>query len=186
MFTRRPPILLPLALIAWLSFGAASYGTTLQVTPSLDVALTSGTFRGVANPNGTDAWLGIPFAQPPIGPLRFKAPLSIVQPLQTIQDASQFGDACPQPPSSILGANMSENCLFLNVCCVAFDSERLAKELCKCFVGMAANRNFRSRATSCVGLVLCMSILTVTSLAFPYASGVGRSVYHQVPSTNLP
>ncbi|KAG9314834.1 Alpha/Beta hydrolase protein [Chiua virens] len=75
----------------------------------------SGTFRGVVNANGTDAWLGIPFAQPPIGPLRFKAPVHITQPLQGIQDTSRFGHAYHQPPSSRLSANMSENCLFLNV-----------------------------------------------------------------------
>ena len=115
MFVRRPSFR-ALSLAACL-FGAASYETALGV-PSLDVTLTSGTFRGVANSNRTDAWLGIPFAQPPIGPLRFKAPLPITQPSQVIQDASRFGDACPQPPSSTLGANMSENCLSLNVCCI--------------------------------------------------------------------
>ncbi|KAF9230523.1 alpha beta-hydrolase [Melanogaster broomeanus] len=31
----------------------------------LDITVTSGTFRGVANTNGTDSWFGIPFAQPP-------------------------------------------------------------------------------------------------------------------------
>ncbi|KAF9231006.1 alpha beta-hydrolase [Melanogaster broomeanus] len=60
-------------------------------------------------------WFGIPFAQPPVGSLRFKAPLPITQSLQGIQDASQFGDACPQLLGSSLGANMSENCLVLNV-----------------------------------------------------------------------
>lgn len=113
MFLRRPT-----ARLLWLAACVLGFAPqeTLLASPSLDIALTSGTFRGVTNPNGTDAWLGIPFAQPPIGPLRFKAPLRITQPLQGIQDASKFGDACPQPPSSILGANMSEDCLFLNVC----------------------------------------------------------------------
>ena len=114
MFLRRLSTIRLLSLATYL-FGATSHETALAA-PSLDVTLTSGTFRGVTNSNGTDAWLGIPFAQPPIGPLRFKAPVPITQPLQDIQNASQFGDACPQPPSSILGANVSENCLFLNVC----------------------------------------------------------------------
>ncbi|KAF8434092.1 alpha beta-hydrolase [Boletus edulis BED1] len=113
MFAMRRPSVRLLSLAACL-FGAASHRTVLA-DPSLDVTLTSGKFRGVTNSNGTDAWLGIPFAQPPIGPFRFKAPVPISRPCQGIQDASQFGDACPQPPSSILGANMSENCLFLNV-----------------------------------------------------------------------
>jgi hypothetical protein len=118
MFVRRPSIR-ALSMAACI-FGAASYETVLAV-PSLDVTLTSGIFRGVANSNGTDAWLGIPFAQPPIGPLRFKAPLPITQLSQVIQDASRFGDACPQPPSSTLGADISENCLFLNVCSISLE-----------------------------------------------------------------
>lgn len=125
----RPPTqAILLFALAYLGLGSASHEATLQVVPSLDVTLTSGTFRGVANLNGSDAWLGIPFAQPPIGSLRFKAPLPITQPSETIQNASQFGDACPQPPSSILGANMSENCLFLNVCSVALDSKTSCTE----------------------------------------------------------
>ncbi|KAH7928068.1 alpha beta-hydrolase [Leucogyrophana mollusca] len=83
--------------------------------PSLDVVTTSGNFRGVANANGTDSWLGIPYAQPPTNALRFKAPVPVTAVSQQVQDASQFGDACPQPPSSSLGANMSENCLNLNI-----------------------------------------------------------------------
>lgn len=124
MFAGRPFIHL-LSLAGGL-FGAI-FPETVLAASSLDVNLTSGTFRGVSTSNGTDAWLGIPFAQPPIGPLRFKAPHPITQPSQVIQDASQFGDACPQPPSSILGANMSENCLFLNVCSTIL--ECLGKDL---------------------------------------------------------
>ncbi|KAH7912797.1 alpha beta-hydrolase [Hygrophoropsis aurantiaca] len=84
-------------------------------TSSLDVVTTTGTFRGQSNANGTDSWLGIPYAQPPVGTLRFKAPVPILQVPQQVQDASQFGDACPQPPSTSLGATMSENCLNLNI-----------------------------------------------------------------------
>ncbi|KAA1469629.1 alpha/beta-hydrolase [Dentipellis sp. KUC8613] len=64
----------------------------------------SGTFRGVATPNNTERWLGIPYAEPPVGSLRFKAP-----------NATSFGDACPQPPSDSLGAPTGEDCLFINV-----------------------------------------------------------------------
>lgn len=88
-----------------------------QASPGPVVQLTSGTFRGVSAgaPNNTDKWLGIPFAQPPVGNLRFKAPVAITHPSRAVQDASQFGDACPQEPSDSLGAPMSEDCLFLNV-----------------------------------------------------------------------
>ena len=81
---------------------------------NLTVATTSGTFQGVTTENGTDRWLGIPFAQPPVGNLRFKAPVPITSPLAGVKEATSFGDACPQPPGD-LGAPMSEDCLYLNV-----------------------------------------------------------------------
>ncbi|KAF9223918.1 alpha beta-hydrolase [Gyrodon lividus] len=108
MFTLRFSALVSLACLT----GVHTATTSSTI---LDVTLTSGTFRGVINTNGTESWLGIPFAQPPVGSLRFKAPLPILQSLQGIQNASEFGDACPQPPSPSLGADMSESCLFLNV-----------------------------------------------------------------------
>ncbi|KAJ7188969.1 alpha/beta-hydrolase [Mycena filopes] len=87
---------------------------SVAVAASLDVSLNIGTFRGVSTANGTEKWLGIPFAQPPVGPLRFKAPVPIAKALKGIQNASKFGNACPQPPIS-LGAPIAEDCLFLNV-----------------------------------------------------------------------
>ena len=81
------------------------------VVPSPLVNLSSGTFRGLTV-NGTDRWLGIPYAQPPVGSLRFKAPLPISRPAEGIQDAFQLSHACPQPPTT---APISEDCLYLNV-----------------------------------------------------------------------
>ncbi|KAE9402451.1 alpha/beta-hydrolase [Gymnopus androsaceus JB14] len=88
----------------------------LVQSASLEVKLTSGTFLGVSTPNGTDQWLGIRYGTPPVGDLRFKAPVAITQPnTTTVQDASTFGNACPQRPATDLGAPLSEDCLFLNV-----------------------------------------------------------------------
>ena len=81
----------------------------------LVVNITSGSFRGVLTSNDTDRWLGIPFAQPPVGNLRFKAPVPVTQAPSDIRNASAFGNACPQLPSSSLGVSMSEDCLYLNV-----------------------------------------------------------------------
>ncbi|KAI0778729.1 alpha/beta-hydrolase [Trametes elegans] len=80
----------------------------------LTVRTTSGTFRGIST-NVTDRWLGIPFAQPPTGPLRFKAPVPIANASRAVKDAVAFGNACPQAPSNSLGAPLSEDCLFLNI-----------------------------------------------------------------------
>ena len=97
-------LLLPLSVLA----AAAAPGP-------LQLRLTSCTFRGLNLSNGTDRWLGIPFARPPVGPLRFKAPVSITKPPLAVKNAFTFGDACAQVPSDTLGAPQSEDCLSLNV-----------------------------------------------------------------------
>ncbi|KAK0213939.1 alpha/beta-hydrolase [Armillaria fumosa] len=84
------------------------------VRSSLDVQLPSGAFTG-QTVNGLDRWLGIPFALPPVGDLRFKAPVPVPTNSSRIQrDATTFGDACPQLPGN-LGASIGEDCLFLNI-----------------------------------------------------------------------
>ncbi|TBU37595.1 alpha/beta-hydrolase [Dichomitus squalens] len=94
-----------------LLLSSAAYGSL----HSLDIQTTAGFFRGVTTANGTEHWLGIPFAQSPIGSLRFKAPVSFLNRSTAVQDASTFGSACPQVPSTSLGAPQSEDCLFLNI-----------------------------------------------------------------------
>lgn len=79
------------------------------------VNLDIGPFRGLTA-NATDVFLGVPYAQPPVGHLRFVAPQPITTRTNDIRDAVQFGNACPQPPNiTSLGANIGEDCLFLNV-----------------------------------------------------------------------
>jgi para-nitrobenzyl esterase len=65
------------------------------------------------------SWLGIRYAEPPVGWLRFKAPVP-VKPWEDIYDATKFGFAAPQPPPSPIeftgkGEKKSEDCLFLNI-----------------------------------------------------------------------
>lgn len=84
---------------------------------SVRVTLESGIFSGIVT-SGTERWLGVPYAQPPTGALRFKAPLYPKPSPGRLHNASQFGNACPQPPSgeyTNLGAPISEDCLVLNV-----------------------------------------------------------------------
>lgn len=63
---------------------------------------------------------GIPYAKPPIGPLRWRMPEPL-EPWSGLRDATKFGPICPQAPTQIetlmggsLGAQ-SEDCLYLNV-----------------------------------------------------------------------
>ncbi|KAL2129594.1 hypothetical protein VTI74DRAFT_7548 [Chaetomium olivicolor] len=58
------------------------------------VTISSGTIVG-ASRLATEAFNGIPFAQPPVGPLRFKPPVKLTQSLGVF-DASGIAPACPQ------------------------------------------------------------------------------------------
>jgi carboxylesterase type B len=59
-----------------------------------------------------DAFLGIPFAQPPTGPLRWRWPTSLNQSFSEVRDATQQGHSCMQFRGNF---TMSEDCLNLNV-----------------------------------------------------------------------
>jgi para-nitrobenzyl esterase len=69
---------------------------------------------------GVQVYRGIPFAAPPVGDLRWKAPQPPA-PWQGIREAKNFGNACWQtqyPAGSIYQAKLpplSEDCLYLNV-----------------------------------------------------------------------
>ncbi|MDQ0492850.1 carboxylesterase/lipase family protein [Paenibacillus brasilensis] len=88
---------------------------------SIIVHTRLGQLRGESG-NGYHVWKGIPYAQPPVGALRFHAP----QPLKAWKDvraATRFGPICPQPLPSAdsMAGNLveppeqSEDCLYLNV-----------------------------------------------------------------------
>lgn len=63
---------------------------------------------------------GIPYAKPPIGPLRWHMPQAI-EPWSGVRDATRFGPIAPQAPTqieSLMGGSIgeqSEDCLYLNV-----------------------------------------------------------------------
>jgi para-nitrobenzyl esterase len=74
-----------------------------------------------ANTDGTvRAYLGIPYASPPIGELRWRPPQSVV-PWPALYEAIGYGPACPQPdyPATSIYPSpteeQSEDCLYLNV-----------------------------------------------------------------------
>jgi para-nitrobenzyl esterase len=66
------------------------------------VRTAAGQVRGRAE-NGVAVFRGIPFAQPPVGPLRFAAP-EPARPWDGVRDAAMFGP--PPPQSGLLPALM--------------------------------------------------------------------------------
>ena len=81
------------------------------------VGTANGAVRGVAGPSSggaVDEFLGIPYAAPPVGALRWQPP----QPAASwsgVRDATKFAPHCPQLASPFGQASTSEDCLFLNV-----------------------------------------------------------------------
>ena len=83
------------------------------------VRIDSGLVEGALNPDtGVHLFLGLPFAAPPVGELRWKPPQP-VSPWKDVRKADKFGPRTMQPP--IFGDmvfrsdGMSEDCLYLNV-----------------------------------------------------------------------
>jgi para-nitrobenzyl esterase len=73
----------------------------------------TGPVVGVTTP-AMHKFLGIPYAEPPVGPLRW-APPEAHAPWTAPRDASAFGSRCAQTPSPFGEVSSSEDCLSLNV-----------------------------------------------------------------------
>jgi para-nitrobenzyl esterase len=92
-----------------------------------NTATTSfGRLRGTAD-DGVVAFRGIPYAQPPIGPLRF-APPARLKAWSGVRSAERFGPAPIQTAAAALGERLvgdtDEDCLSLNVWTPAIDDRR--------------------------------------------------------------
>ena len=105
-------------IIAIASAGPSARSATAAVpvavscAPGTDVQTTNGPVCGIV-PNGVNEWLGIPYAAPPVGDLRWQPPQPPT-PWTTTLQATSFGNECAQyfPPFPSGG---SEDCLFVNV-----------------------------------------------------------------------
>ena len=76
-----------------------------------------GTFNGFVDEKGVKTWLGIPYAQPPVGNLRWQAPQPL-KPSNKTFDAKKFGFIACQDIDENEGAStkpQSEDCLTLNI-----------------------------------------------------------------------
>ncbi len=76
------------------------------------VSVSTGQLRGSLNSDGGAVFKNIPFAQPPVGDLRWREPVP-ARPWTGVRDATAFGPMCLQGGSP--NATKSEDCLQLNV-----------------------------------------------------------------------
>lgn len=92
------------------------------IDPSSNRTLSSGAIVGFAGEQGTQAWLGIPYASPPVGALRWKSPHP-VQSWPGTKETTAYGSYCMQIGSAAVTLDLtewnkasgSEDCLYLNV-----------------------------------------------------------------------
>ena len=84
---------------------------TANATPITDVTVTQGKLRGSAEKN-LAVFKGVPFAKPPVGELRWKAPQP-AEKWQGILKAQAYAPAPIQAGNPVSG--ISEDCLYLNI-----------------------------------------------------------------------
>ncbi|KIK68255.1 hypothetical protein GYMLUDRAFT_91814 [Collybiopsis luxurians FD-317 M1] len=80
------------------------------------VALDYGTFVGVEDTTtGVTSFKGVRYAEPPVGDLRWKAPVFPPTTQLGTVNANAFGNSCIPVPQSTVVKGTSEDCLFANV-----------------------------------------------------------------------
>jgi para-nitrobenzyl esterase len=81
--------------------------------PTARVTVSTGRLQGGVVGGGRQ-WLGIPYAAPPVGRLRWRPPAP-AQHWKGVRKATRFGSACLQSATQYGVHRGSENCLYLNV-----------------------------------------------------------------------
>jgi para-nitrobenzyl esterase len=110
-----------IVVLARAAVAAALILVTAAAAPSLSraqgglrVSTDAGEVEGLWL-DGLRVFKGIPYAAPPVGDLRWRAPQAAAG-WTGVRHAYRFGPACPQAASKDIGlADMSEDCLTLNV-----------------------------------------------------------------------
>jgi para-nitrobenzyl esterase len=106
----------PLRLTAVIAAAAVFASLAGSFAASAAVPTQSGLVEGVEE-NGALVFKGIPFAAPPVGPLRWRAPV-LPDEWEGVRMADTFAPICPQRgayPEDSPPEPMSEDCLYLNI-----------------------------------------------------------------------
>src|SRR5579864_6921674 len=100
-------------IVSLLLVPASDAGASKKIQKGTLIHLADGDVQGGMNGN-TRQFLAIPFAAPPVGPLRWRPPAAVM-PWQGVLAATDFAPACAQLASIQGPASNEENCLYLNV-----------------------------------------------------------------------
>ncbi len=102
------------AALCLLALSASSAGAAMNGPVTTEGGMVEGTVE-----NGVTVYKGIPFAAPPVGDLRWKAPQP-VRPWSGVKRTAAFAPACMQngaanPRIGAPAIKVSEDCLYLNI-----------------------------------------------------------------------
>ncbi|KAF9784257.1 hypothetical protein IL306_007567, partial [Fusarium sp. DS 682] len=133
----RPGVLSLVTLVLLFTFVNA-------VAPVVDVSYSK--YKGTDNGNGVTQWLGMRYAAPPLGDLRFMPPQDPPRSRKT-KDASKWKLKCvtQSAQAPFIGKSQSEDCLFLNVFAPTNASSRSKLPVFVYLQGGAFNDNSRSK-----------------------------------------
>lgn len=112
-----PSTLLSCILAATAAAGTALPNSRRDASPPT-VELASGAYYGLHKPSyNQDEFLGIPYAQPPLGALRLSPPQPLNETWDSPRNATEYSPQCIGYGSDtwVLGNYISEDCLTLNV-----------------------------------------------------------------------
>jgi len=112
--SKRISLLMLLCSAVILGLSACSDSDGDETIPIVETR--SGYISGIMD-SGTFAYLGIPFAAPPVGEKRWRLPVR-EESWNGVRAADKFGEPCPQDlsPDNIYGlTSCDEDCLYLNV-----------------------------------------------------------------------
>lgn len=105
---RLPPSLTLSLLALAILTGAPAFPVDVRAAAGPIIRTDAGRVQGTSG--DVVVFTGIPFARPPVGELRWKAPRS-AEPWRDVRPATEFGPACMQARDR----RKSEDCLYLNI-----------------------------------------------------------------------
>jgi para-nitrobenzyl esterase len=133
-------------------------------------AVTGGPIRGAALKEGGAVFKGIPFAQPPVGDLRWQPPAS-VKPWVGVRDTVVFGPPCAQNAGGRMLETSREDCLYLNVWTPEWPSQSLKPVMFWMhgggnYGGTASGANFDGESLARHGVVVVTTNYRLTVFGF--------------------